>query len=91
MPTNGAKILKTGGKKMNCLICKSGKMIESYEAYFAKLDTGYIIIENVPCYKCDQCGEILYSMSTVEKIEEMIKNYKKVSSKIFIVDYKNAA
>ena len=76
---------------MNCLICKSGELFESFEPYFAKLETGYLIIENVPCLKCDQCGEILFSMSVLEKIEDLIAIYKKVESKIFIVDYSKAA
>ena len=76
---------------MNCLICKGGKMIDSFEPYFAKLDLGYIIIENVPCKKCDQCGEILFSTSVIEKIEKLLELYKKISSKIFIIDYNQAA
>ena len=76
---------------MNCLICKSGELFESFEPYFAKLETGYLIIENVPCLKCDQCGEVLFSASVLEKIEDLIAIYKKVESKIFIVDYSKAA
>ena len=76
---------------MNCLVCKSGKMNESLEPYFAKLQSGYVIIENVPCWKCNQCGEILFSASVIEKIEDLLELYKKVSSKIFIVDYNQAA
>ena len=76
---------------MNCLICKGGTMIESYEAYFAKLETGYLIVENVPCFKCKQCGEILFSVSVLRRIENLIEVYKKVRSKIFIVDYRQAA
>ena len=76
---------------MNCLVCKSGMMIDSFETYFAKLKTGYVIIENVPCKKCEQCGEILFSASVIEKIEKLIDNIEKISSKIFIFDYNNAA
>lgn len=76
---------------MNCLVCRGGIMVESFEAYFAKLDDGYLIIENVPCFKCEQCGEVLFSMAVVEKIENLIAAYEKVQSKIFIVDYRQAA
>ena len=76
---------------MNCLVCKGGEMVASFETYFVKLDTGYLIIENVPCFKCDQCGESVFSMSVVKKIEDLTNIYKKVQSKIFIVDYKQAA
>lgn len=76
---------------MNCLVCKSGTMTKSSEAYFAKLQSGYVIIENVPCWKCSQCGEILFTASVIEKIEDMLELYKKIASKIFIIDYKRAA
>ncbi len=76
---------------MNCLVCKSGTMSESFEPYFAKLQSGYVIIENVPCWKCNQCGEILFSASVIEKIENLLETYKKIASKIFIVDYNQAA
>ena len=76
---------------MNCLICKSGKMNDSFEPYFAKLKTGYAIIENVPCKKCEQCGEILFSASVIENIENLIENLEKISGKISIIDYKQAA
>ena len=76
---------------MNCLVCKTGKMFESSEVYFANLKSSYVIIENVPCRKCAQCGEILFSASVIGKIETLLEMYKKVASKIFIVDYKQAA
>ena len=76
---------------MNCLVCKGGTMTESFEPYFAKLETGYLIVENVPCWKCNQCGEILFAASVLEKVEDLIASYEKIASKIFIVDYQQAA
>ena len=76
---------------MNCLICKGGQMLESFESYFAKLQNGYLIIENVPCFKCVQCGEVVFSMSVIERIEELIAGYEKNSDKISIIDYQKAA
>ena len=76
---------------MNCLVCKGGTMIESLEPYFAKLRSGYLIIENVPCFKCSQCGEVLFSMSVIEKIEELIATYEKIADKVSVIDYNKAA
>jgi YgiT-type zinc finger domain-containing protein len=76
---------------MNCLICKGGQMIESFEPYFVKLQNGYLIIENVPCWKCEQCGEVLFSMSVLEKIEELIADCEKLSRKISLIDYQKTA
>lgn len=56
---------------MNCLVCKGGTMSKSFEPYFVKLQGGYVIIENVPCWKCNQCGEILFAASVLEKIEDL--------------------
>lgn len=38
-----------------------------------------------------QCGEIVYSASVMERIEEILDSLEKVASKIFIMDYKKAA
>ena len=41
---------------MKCSVCKNGNIIHSKTAYFANLHNRYLIIENVPCKKCTQCG-----------------------------------
>ena len=76
---------------MNCLVCKSGDMKPATESYFANLNNCYVIIENVPCYKCEQCGEVVYSATVMEKIEDLLEHLEKIASKIFIVDYSEAA
>ena len=42
---------------MKCMSCKYGEMKEAKTTYFAQLNNCYVIIENVPCMKCSQCGE----------------------------------
>ncbi len=76
---------------MNCLVCKNGIMQPSTDSYFAKVNDGYVIIENVPCFKCEQCGEVVYSASVIEKIDGMLEHLEKIASKIFILDYAEAA
>ena len=76
---------------MRCLLCKSDNMIEARHTYIAQLEKCYVIIENVPCYECTQCGEVVYSASVMEKIDEMLEQFETVANKIFIVDYANAA
>ena len=76
---------------MNCLLCKNGTMQQATGTYFAQLKHGYVIIENVPCWQCGQCGEVVYTSSVMEKIEDILANLQKISSKIFLVDYREAA
>ncbi len=76
---------------MRCLLCKADSLEKSQSTYFAQLDNCYVIIENVPCYKCTQCGEVVYSASVMEKIEEILDKVQNIASKIFIMDYTKAA
>jgi YgiT-type zinc finger domain-containing protein len=76
---------------MVCLSCKTGEMQESTNAYFIQSNHCYVIIENVPCYKCSQCGEIFYKASVLEKIDGIMERLENVASKIFILDYANVA
>ena len=76
---------------MKCLVCKSEVMEKSVTSYFAQLDHCYIIIENVPCYKCNQCGEMVFSVSVLEKIDEILDRAKDIANKILITDYSKAA
>ena len=74
-----------------CPCCKADTMEESTNAYFAHLKNGYVIIENVPCLKCAQCGEVLYASDTLEKIDVLLEGAEMIASRILIVDYQNAA
>ena len=55
------------------------------------MGTCYVIIENVPCYKCEKCGEVFYPASVAEKIESILERVGTIASKIYIFDYTNAA
>lgn len=76
---------------MVCMSCKYGEMQESITTYFTQLNNCYIIIENVPCLKCIQCGEEFLVSSVAEKIDNILDKIEKIASKIFILDYVKAA
>lgn len=76
---------------MVCMSCKYGEMQESVTTYFSQLNNCYVIIENVPCLKCMQCGEEFLVSSVSEKIDDILDSIEKIASKIFILDYSTAA
>ena len=51
------------------------------------IDGHFIIIKNVPCHKCSQCGEVSYSGDTVAKIEKIVESLKKALTEVAIVDF----
>lgn len=76
---------------MKCLSCKNETMIDSTTTYFANLPNCYLIIENVPCKKCTQCGDEVFSMSVMERIEQIIESVKKIAGKVCVLEYQSAA
>lgn len=76
---------------MKCMSCKAGDMRPEKTTYFTQLNNCYVIIENVPCLKCGQCGEEFLNTVVAEKIDDIIDSIEKIASKIFILDYAKAA
>ena len=76
---------------MKCLSCKNGNMEASVTTYFADLKSCIIIIKNVPCYKCEQCGEVLYSSSVAEKLDELMDKAEALASELTIMEYDKIA
>ena len=51
------------------------------------LEGHFIIIKNVPCHKCSQCGEVSYNGEIVAKMEAIINRLKKELAEVAIVDF----
>lgn len=69
-----------------CHICK-GIMKNDYNNYMVDLDGHFIIIKNVPCHKCSQCGEVSYSGEVVARIEEIVEKLKDALAEVAVVEY----
>jgi YgiT-type zinc finger domain-containing protein len=61
---------------MTCDLCRS-PVIEQEVTYTVEVDGKWIIIEHVPAKVCLQCGEKLYSLETVEHLQEIAWGKKK--------------
>ena len=69
-----------------CFYCK-GIMKNDYNNYMVDLDGHFIIIKNVPCHKCSQCGEVSYSGEVVARIEEIVEKLKDALAEVAVVEY----
>ncbi|MBO4374539.1 MAG: type II toxin-antitoxin system MqsA family antitoxin [Lachnospiraceae bacterium] len=69
-----------------CFFCK-GSLENGMTNYMLDIDGHFIIIKNVPCHKCSQCGEVSYSGDTVAKIEKIVESLKKALTEVAIVDF----
>ncbi len=72
---------------MKCISCKNDEMIESTSTYFAEMKNCMIIIKNVPCIKCKQCGEVLYSFEVAQQLEKIMDSAEMLAGELTIIDY----
>ena len=75
---------------MTCFICK-GNLVTTTTTYMSEYNGCYIIIKNVPCTKCTQCGEEYINGITLDKIENILSKLKDLLTEFAVVDYNNAA
>ncbi|MGN0141020.1 MAG: type II toxin-antitoxin system MqsA family antitoxin [Roseburia sp.] len=50
-----------------------------------------IVIKNVPCEECEQCGEKFYTDEVAEQLEKMVDSAKKLMQEISVIDYSKVA
>jgi YgiT-type zinc finger domain-containing protein len=56
---------------------KCGKPVyKSLTSEAIELGFGLLVIRDIPCYKCEECDEILYTGDVVKKIEKIIEDAK---------------
>ncbi len=75
---------------MTCFTCK-GNIEKTTTTYMTEYDGCYIIIKNVPCNKCTQCGEEYLNGITLQKIETILARLKGALTEFAVVDYNRAA
>lgn len=71
---------------MKCMFCR-GSMVETTTIHAVEVNSRIIIVKNVPCYKCDACGETVYSGATSKKLEELIKTVENALTEVAIINY----
>ena len=75
---------------MKCLSCGAAAE-RGFTTNVTDLGKCLIIVRNVPCYKCSQCNEVIYTADVVQKLERIIETAKKLMQQISIIDYSEAA
>ena len=74
-----------------CMYCRGKDFIETTTTHVVNLGDCLIIIKNVPCIECDQCGETFFRMSVASRLDEIVDAAKKIAQEISIIDYRQAA
>lgn len=75
---------------MKCFYCK-GEMDNAVTTYMTELKNCIVIIKNVPCFKCSQCGEVSFSGSTMKKIDAILDKCEGLMTEIAVFNFKEPA
>ena len=57
---------------MECLYCK-GTLVRKRVSYTATRKGYHLIIDDVPAWVCEQCGEPLFDERTVDAIQQVLR------------------
>ena len=74
---------------MTCFFCK-GAMQTEFTTHFMQISDSIIIVKNVPCSKCSQCGEVTYSGTVAQRLEQIVAELRKSLTEIAVVSYSAA-
>jgi len=66
-------------------------MLSDTTSDFTDLKTCIVVIKNVPCHKCIQCGEVVFDFYVGERLEQIVDNLKDSLMEIAVVHYADKA
>lgn len=74
-----------------CMFCKCDSVKSSLTTHVVNFNGAIIVIKNVPCEECEQCGEKYYTDEVAEKIEKLVDLAKQMMQEIAVLDYAKVA
>ena len=74
-----------------CMYCKCDDLIPATTTHVVNYKGCVIIIKNVPCEECEQCGEKYYSDETAQQLEKLVNNAKQFMQEISVINYTQIA
>jgi len=77
-----------GALIMKCISC-GAKTTPGTTTDVTDLGNCLVIVRNVPCHKCSECDEIIYTADVVKQLEKFVETAKQAMNEIAIIDYNN--
>lgn len=74
-----------------CMLCKCKTVKQSTTTHVVNYKGSVLVIKNVPCEECEQCGEVFYTDEVAEHLERIVENAKKLLQDVSVMDYSKVA
>ena len=71
---------------MNCFYC-GGNTQDSVTSHTVTLKNCVVIVKDVPCTRCAQCGEVFFNDEITDKLEKIVETFRKTKTEIAVVSY----
>lgn len=65
-----------------CDFCSEGRLRSQQVREYYRAGKGLVVIEKVPAYLCDKCGERYYDASVAKQMRQLAKNGTRNKTKI---------
>lgn len=62
-------------------------MVAGTTTHVVDLGKCIVIVKNVPCMKCGQCGEVVYIGTVVKALEKIVTALEATLTEIAVVNY----
>jgi len=84
--TDSLRTLCTDETIIVCAFCK-GEYENGFTTYAVTLGDSVIVVKNVPCLMCNQCGEVSYIGSVYNRLEQIIGALRDSVTEVAIIKY----
>jgi len=74
-----------------CMFCKCDTVQKSTTTHVVNYKGCVIVVKNVPCEECEQCGEKFYTDEVAERLEVMVDAAKQLMQEISVIDFSKVA
>ena len=71
---------------MRCITCGADSVPET-TTDVTDVQKCLIIVRNVPCHKCTECTEVMYTANVVKKLEKITADAREAMNEIAVTDY----
>ncbi len=74
-----------------CMYCKCPDLLSSTTTHVVNYKNCVIIVKNVPCEECEQCGAKYYSDETACRLETLVNTAKQLMQEVSVINYTQVA
>ena len=70
-----------------CMFCHCQETKYGTTTHMVTFDNCVIVVKNVPCLECIQCGETFFTDDVMEQLDKIVIQARQALSEVIITDY----